>query len=180
MFGNNSSLEKRLRQGAGKAAKAMLVAAKKGHWVSSSGGSEAQLAASAKVNWTLTLRVTPDDEPPFEATVKERFHVGSRPISGPYNVLYDPQDHSKVVIVHTPPMSEAERMERQRRLLEKAAAAQQQAQVAFASHPSGAPAPASHPAGSVADELEKLAGLRDRGVLTEAEFETQKGKLLGS
>jgi Short C-terminal domain len=178
MFGNNRSLEKRLRQGGGKAAKAMLIDAKKGHWVSSSGGSQAQLAASATVNWTLTLRVTPDDEPPFEATVKERFRVGSRPISGPYNVLYDPQDHSKVVITHAQPMSEAERMERQRRLLEKAAAARQQGQAASASPSDGTLAPASHPAASVADELGKLAALRDRGVLTEAEFETQKGKLL--
>lgn len=32
---------------------------------------------------------------------------------------------------------------------------------------------------SVADELEKLAGLRDRGVLTAEEFETRKAQLLG-
>jgi hypothetical protein len=32
----------------------------------------------------------------------------------------------------------------------------------------------------VADELTKLADLRDRGVLTQAEFDAQKGKLLGS
>ena len=31
---------------------------------------------------------------------------------------------------------------------------------------------------SSADELEKLAGLRDRGVITQAEFDTQKSKLL--
>ncbi len=31
---------------------------------------------------------------------------------------------------------------------------------------------------SVADELEKLASLRDRGVLTEAEFQAQKAALL--
>lgn len=34
-------------------------------------------------------------------------------------------------------------------------------------------------AGSIADELMKLAQLRDAGVLTPAEFETQKGRLLG-
>jgi len=32
----------------------------------------------------------------------------------------------------------------------------------------------------VADELRKLAGLRDAGVLTEAEFAAQKARLLGS
>jgi len=33
---------------------------------------------------------------------------------------------------------------------------------------------------SVADELQKLADLRDRGVLTETEFEAQKAKVLGA
>ena len=33
--------------------------------------------------------------------------------------------------------------------------------------------------GSVADELEKLAGLRERGIITPAEFDAQKAKLLG-
>ena len=34
--------------------------------------------------------------------------------------------------------------------------------------------------GSVADELTKLAVLRDKGILTPAEFDTQKARLLGS
>jgi hypothetical protein len=41
----------------------------------------------------------------------------------------------------------------------------------------GAPAPAE-PQESVADQLTKLADLKDRGVLTDAEFEAQKAKLL--
>jgi hypothetical protein len=40
-------------------------------------------------------------------------------------------------------------------------------------------AKASQPGGSVADELTKLAGLRDAGVLSAAEFEEQKQRLLG-
>jgi hypothetical protein len=46
---------------------------------------------------------------------------------------------------------------------------------------SAADGPASdstHPVGSVADELAKLAALRDSGVLSEDEFATQKAKLL--
>lgn len=175
MFGNDRALEKRLRKGAGKTARAMIVDAKKGHWVSSTGGNESQLANSAKVTWTLTLRVTPDGEPPFDATVKEAFRAGGRPtINDDIKVLYDPQDHSKVVIDHTP-MTDAERMERRRRAAEKALA---QGHTASASPFSRASAPASHPAVNVADELEKLATLRDRGVLTELEFETQKRKIL--
>ena len=41
-----------------------------------------------------------------------------------------------------------------------------------------AAAPASAP--DVADQLQKLADLRDRGVLTESEFQQQKAKLLGN
>jgi hypothetical protein len=37
---------------------------------------------------------------------------------------------------------------------------------------------AAQPLTSIADELEKLAALRDRGVLTQAEFEAQKAALL--
>ena len=35
------------------------------------------------------------------------------------------------------------------------------------------------PVASISDELEKLAGLRDRGILTDEEFQQQKRKLLG-
>ena len=42
-----------------------------------------------------------------------------------------------------------------------------------------APAPPSPPAASLADELRKLAELRDAGVLSEAEFDAQKARLLG-
>jgi hypothetical protein len=42
----------------------------------------------------------------------------------------------------------------------------------------GMPGVPAQPAESVADQLEKLADLRDRGVLTDTEFETQKAKLL--
>lgn len=34
------------------------------------------------------------------------------------------------------------------------------------------------PASSIADELSKLAELRDKGIITDAEFDTQKAKLL--
>ena len=44
-----------------------------------------------------------------------------------------------------------------------------------------APAPAAAPAGAVdvVDHLERLADLRDRGILTEEEFLREKDKLLG-
>lgn len=45
--------------------------------------------------------------------------------------------------------------------------------------PAPAPAPQAVAGVDVADQLAKLAALRDQGVLTEAEFATQKAKLLG-
>lgn len=42
-----------------------------------------------------------------------------------------------------------------------------------------APAPAQ-PAGSVADELQKLAGLMQQGLISQQEFEAQKARLLGA
>lgn len=43
-----------------------------------------------------------------------------------------------------------------------------------ARHESGA----TEPVASIADELEKLAALRDKGIITQAEFDAQKAKLL--
>jgi hypothetical protein len=55
---------------------------------------------------------------------------------------------------------------------------------AFVVHPEGASSPQSSSAATsardVADELKKLADLRDRGALTDAEFEQEKAKLLSS
>ncbi|HSD23848.1 MAG TPA: SHOCT domain-containing protein [Solirubrobacterales bacterium] len=42
------------------------------------------------------------------------------------------------------------------------------------------PAPAPAPSGDHIAELERLAKLRDSGALTDAEFEQQKAKILGS
>jgi membrane protein YdbS with pleckstrin-like domain len=46
--------------------------------------------------------------------------------------------------------------------------------------PASGPKPSGGYGGSVADELEKLVNLRDRGVISEAEFQEQKSRLLGS
>lgn len=55
---------------------------------------------------------------------------------------------------------------------ERAMAQQQKAFNDYVRHASGTPA---H---STADELTKLADLKDKGVITEAEFEAQKAKIL--
>jgi hypothetical protein len=44
---------------------------------------------------------------------------------------------------------------------------------------SAAPAASTQPEGSYLDELERLADLRDKGVISDEEFEAKKGQLLG-
>lgn len=51
---------------------------------------------------------------------------------------------------------------------------------AIATSKATAPSDAPASARSIVDEVEKLAGLRDRGVLTHAEFQSQKTALLAS
>ena len=48
-----------------------------------------------------------------------------------------------------------------------------------APQPAPHPAPAFDPSKLVADEIKKLAALRDQGILTDEEFTEQKRRLLG-
>jgi hypothetical protein len=224
MFGSQERLEKKLREGDGKTATAEVTATKKGIVAISSGGDTAQLAASAHVNWKVTLQIAPDDGAPFQVTVTEPYpELGAGPSVGDkIGVLYDPNDHSKVAIDHS---SEGEATNVLSNIPDRTQAAmaqiggesahdmmkeaidnpaefrarmqertQQMAADAVASARAGLPqyttnwmqaagagagaAPAAAP--DPADELTKLANLKDRGAITEAEFEAQKKKLLGS
>ena len=49
----------------------------------------------------------------------------------------------------------------------------------FVKPPAPQPAPAFDPSKLVADEIKKLAALRDQGILTDEEFTEQKRRLLG-
>ena len=46
--------------------------------------------------------------------------------------------------------------------------------------PQPAAQPAQNPAGNTIDQLKDLGELREKGILTDAEFETQKRRILGS
>jgi hypothetical protein len=56
---------------------------------------------------------------------------------------------------------------------------QQYAQPQYAAPPPPAPAPVAPAEDDVIEQLQKLAQLRDQGILTDAEFQAQKAKLLG-
>jgi Short C-terminal domain len=209
MFGSTDRLEKKLRNGGGKTAPAKITEAKPGRFAVSSGGDTAQLAASAHVNWTLKLQVTPDGESPFDAVVKEPYpEMGGGPsVGSTLGVLYDPNDHTKVVVDHSDAgqatmvagrMSPAAKSaleqaggEPAEQLMQEAIAdpaAFREKMRAGRSGPvvmvggqqvSGAPVAAAKPT-DTADEIAKLADLRDRGALSEDEFQAQKKKNLGT
>lgn len=207
MFGSAGRLEKKLRAGEGKAAPAQITEAKPGHMAISSGGDAAQQVASAHVNWRLKLRVTPDGEAAFDAEVKEPYpEMGGGPsVGSTIGVLYDPNDHSKVVVDHsaagqatmvagTMSSTAKARMERiggepaedliteamtdpaafREKMQERATQLAADSTANVGGVP-GAAAPVDP-----ADEIAKLAELRDRGALTDAEFQAQKKKILGT
>src|SRR5262245_10215125 len=173
MFGHNKRLERKLREKGGIQAWATVLESEK-QWASTGGANVSPgQAGSMTIHQKLRLRVEPDGEPPFEATVKQVFndsygwHIPQEGYS--VKVLYDPTDHSKLVIdLEAMPVAPA--VDRDQ------AIARYQSLTAndFPRTQGASPSP------DVADELTKLAALRDRGVLTDAEFEVQKAKLLGA
>jgi hypothetical protein len=56
--------------------------------------------------------------------------------------------------------------------------ADRQAAYAQTAAPAPAPAPAAAPGGDTLSQLERLADLKTQGILTDAEFEAQKAKIL--
>jgi hypothetical protein len=171
MFGNKKRLEDELANKGGIVAPATIVSAEI-DWTSSDHTNSADINAPGQTkHMTVTVQVAPEGEPPFEATLHQAFsnhiaHPGWRA-----KVIYDPSDRSRIAILEdqiAPPEG---------RLgiavtvngVSQAGGANALAQL-FAG---GAPAKPD-----LADELTKLADLRDRGVLTDAEFEAQKAQLL--
>ena len=66
------------------------------------------LVDNSQVRWKLTLRVTPENEPPFEAQLHALLPQTTRPHPGTrLPVLYDPKDHSRVQLDHRPAVDTA-------------------------------------------------------------------------
>ena len=132
----------------------------------------------AKRKWRLNLRVQPDGEPEFEVNYKQWLGGNAMPRAGQQiDVLFDPRDHSKVVV--------------DPRVPDPVSVALQAAQAQSTSDgPNvfvlsrdgqlsrvGAPAaPAEYPI----EQLQTLADLHARGALTDKEFASQKQRILGT
>ncbi len=203
MFGNKTKLTKELQDGGGTVAWATVLDSTV-QWRSSS-SSALQANASMTDHAKVRLSVQPDGEQPFEVTFHQGF-PGAVPLAGwQCKVIFDPNDHSKIAVLEDqvfPPGIDHEAAERTaatRRDMRNAMRSgnmaeyiqQVKAQAASGAFPgvvmvdgqivsgSAAPQPAA-PQTTVADQLTKLADLRDRGALTDAEFATEKAKLLAS
>ena len=174
------------------------------------------LIGNTQVRWSLRLRITPETEPPFEATVTTLMPQLTQPRPGTrLAVVYDPNDHRRVEVDSQPaapsdqaidtitaarpdlaaaqvmgmPMADLirraiadpnalrqEMIERSTEMQQQAMAAAQAAQAQAAAPPAQtADAQTSDPI----DRLERLAALKDRGVITDDEFEEQKRKIVG-
>ena len=106
----------------------------------------------------MTVRVEPDNEPAFEARFDAWLWEAERPfLETVIPVLYDPSDRRKVAFDHSVEArnaaNQATAVMRERWLEEHTA--------------------------NPLDRLTRLMESRDRGELTDAEYEAQKRKLLG-
>jgi hypothetical protein len=148
---------------------------------------DADIKAHGHFNYHLTLQVMPEGEAPFEAEARTRLYRFPRH-GQVFDVLYDPTDHGKIVVDYegdadeyiaerdANPEASRERMKTLQAMMEsaKALTPDQQRERALAQQArlAGGSAPGK------ADEIAKLADLRDRGALTTEEFEKQKAALL--
>jgi hypothetical protein len=205
VLGHNKRLERKLKEHGGKRAWATVLESER-EWASTGGANVSPgQAGSMTIHQQLKLHVEPEGETPFESTVKQVFndsygwHIPQEGYS--VAVIYDPDDHSKLVIDleampvapgvdrdeasarHERAMAMQDPEARRQQIEEMKAKALAQAQSASGMQEmiakASPPAPGATAGPDVADELTKLADLRDRGVLSAAEFEVQKAKLLG-
>jgi hypothetical protein len=170
------SLEEKLRAGNGATAKATVLEHKAGIH-SDKGVDPAGFGGTDVTRHHFRLRVEPDGGEPFEAKAVVRAdQLWPMPQPGAIvPVFYDPDDHDKVAI--DTKAAGAQQQADQDRLV----ASVQQQGIAKIEQMQERLAAVMQPQESAPDtvaELQKLADLHARGALTEAEFETEKAKLL--
>ena len=197
IFGNKKKLEQQLSQEGGIVAWATITDVGADFATARVDGFNQVTSQTDHVKVTVTVQ--PDNGEPFEAWFRQVF-TGLRPFKGwQCKVIYDPNDRSRIAVLEdsiTPPGIDHAKAERASEMRSEAMAAASSGHMAEyveslkARAQSGelggvtivdgrviSPgAPASKP--DVADQLTKLAELRARGVLTDAEFAAQKAKLL--
>jgi hypothetical protein len=197
MFGHKKGLERKLRDQGGTVAWATILIAEE-KWRSARGGDTGFGGPSAITDhMKLTLRVEPEGAPTFEVTFKQAFPGPMPRAGGRAKVIFDAADHSRIAVidgeVYMPGVS-VEKQQRARAHVAEAMEAANSGNMAeyierrkaevMRAAADGTAAFVVSGGGArkvdVVDELAKLADLRDRGALTEAEFAAQKAKLLAA
>jgi transposase-like protein len=180
MLGKPSKrLVKQLEENGKRANATVIEVAEKGMAVTS--GAEG-VVANTTIALKARLKVQPDDEPEFEITQRFRFPQLAVPSAGQViPVIYDPNDHDKLMIDESPEAQQQTALasagvdpSQLGQMIQQAQ--QMQAQAQGGQMPGMAP-PAQQQPDPVA-QLEKLQALKEKGALTDAEFEAEKQKIL--
>jgi len=104
VLGHTPILRRELEKN-GRRALAKVRDAKKTHYYEAFGTTPAQEVSNTRVLWKLELQVEPEGEPAFDANVEEFFGSSTtvEPSERHYQfvVLFDPSDHSKVLVDHS-------------------------------------------------------------------------------
>jgi transposase-like protein len=183
MLGKPSKrLVKHLEENGTRANATVMEVAEKGMAVTS--GAEG-IVANTTVALKARLKVQPDDEPEFEVTQRFRFSQLAIPSAGMVvPVIYDPNDHDKLMIDESPEAQQQTALasagvdpNQLGQMIQQAQQMQASAGQMPAQMPGMTP-PAQQEADPVA-QLEKLQALKEKGALTDAEFEAEKQKILG-
>jgi hypothetical protein len=96
VFGKHPELERRLKKH-GARATAEVLTARETHTAIT--GGNPQLVGSTQVEWKLSVRMQPADGPTFDVDVDGLFsQMGGPTVGSRVPVLYDPADHTKVVV----------------------------------------------------------------------------------
>jgi Short C-terminal domain len=192
MLGKPSKkLKKELEENGRRATATVVEIAEKGMAVTR--GAEGVIG-NTELALKARLRVQPDDEPEFEVKRRFSFPQLAVPSAGQtVPVLYDPRDHDKLIIDYSPEAqqgaalsaagvdpSQIGRLMQQAQQLQAQAGQMQGGMPDMGQMPGmGQPAPAQPQADPV-EQLEKLAKLKESGALTDAEFQAEKAKIIGS
>jgi hypothetical protein len=189
--------EKRLEEHGVRAPAVVLEIAEKGMAITN--GAEG-IVANTTVMLKAKLRVEPEGRPAFEVEQRFRFPQLALPTAGSrIAVVFDPDDTDKMMLdssaqgqIHSMLQGAGIAPEKAAVLESISTAAMGGASrddlVAMASQLSGGQATvftgmgmpqAADPEQAKLDQLEQLAGLHARGVLTDAEFAAQKAQILG-
>lgn len=189
---------KRLEENGRRAPATVVSIAERGMAVTN--GAEG-VVSNTELMLKTTLRVEPPGEPAFEVTKRIRYPQLSVPSAGMrVNVLFDPDDHDEVIIDSS--VTGAGPVKDVGALLGAVQAAQQQnagdpmamaaavraslaaqgitAAVSTSSQELPMTFGAPSPEADRLSQLEKLGKLHEQGILTDAEFQAEKQKILGS